>query len=76
MFSHVWKQVATRSFDLSWIPSPAATSENSQRRVDPEGSIMRRLQAVNRRRYQVPSPRSLWHMDGNHKLRCALANGY
>lgn len=50
---------------------------DSQRWVDPEGSIMRRLQAVNCRKYQIPSPRSLWHMDGNHKLiRCALANGF
>ena len=41
------------------------------RRVDPEGSIMRRLSALNRRQYQVAAPRSLWHMDGNHKLiRC------
>ena len=40
----------------------------AQRRVDPEGSLMRRLRAVNRRRYQVPAPLSLWHIDGNHKL--------
>ena len=37
-------------------------------RVDPEGSVMRRLQALNRRKYQVPAPCSLWHMDSNHKL--------
>lgn len=50
---------------------------DSQRQVDPEGSIMRRLQAVSCRKYQILSPRSLWHMDGNHKsIRCALANGY
>ena len=36
--------------------------------VDPEGSIMRRLQSINRRRYHLPSPGSLWHMDSNHKL--------
>jgi hypothetical protein len=29
---------------------------------------MRRLRAVNRRRYQVPAPLALWHIDGNHKL--------
>ena len=40
----------------------------AQRRVDPEGSLMRRLRAVNRRQYQVPAPLSLWHIDGNHKL--------
>ena len=40
----------------------------SQRRVDPEGCAMRRLSTINRRQYSVPSPRSLYHMDGNHKL--------
>ena len=40
----------------------------AQRRVDPEGSLMRRLRVVNRRQYQVPVPLSLWHIDGNHKL--------
>ena len=38
------------------------------RRVDPEGSVMRHLSALNRRRYSVPAPGSLWHIDGNHKL--------
>lgn len=40
----------------------------AQRAVDPEGSIMRRLRTINRRTYQVSAPRSLWHIDGNHKL--------
>ena len=40
----------------------------AQRRVDPEGSLMRRLRVVNRQQYQVPTPLSLWHIDGNHKL--------
>ncbi|XP_036417029.1 uncharacterized protein LOC118800955 [Colossoma macropomum] len=40
------------------------------RREDPEGSEMRALQlhTVRRRRYSVPAPNSLWHIDGNHKL--------
>ncbi len=38
------------------------------RAVDPEGSIMRRLVTINRRKYSVPAPRWLWHIDGNHKL--------
>ncbi|XP_035984963.1 uncharacterized protein LOC110368072 [Fundulus heteroclitus] len=39
-------------------------------RVDPAGVYMRnfQLQTVRRRRYSVPSPNSLWHIDGNHKL--------
>ena len=40
----------------------------SQRRVDPEGAIIRRLHVLNRREYSVPSPRSLYHIDGHHKL--------
>ena len=40
----------------------------SLRRIDPEGCIIRRLNVINRRQYRVPGPRSLWHIDGNHKL--------
>ena len=40
----------------------------TQRRIDPEGTIMRRLKCLYRRRYSVAGPRSLYHMDGNHKL--------
>ena len=44
----------------------------SQRRVDPNGAIIRCLHVVNRREYSVPSPRSLYHIDGHHKLiRCS-----
>lgn len=42
----------------------------SMRRVDPEGTLIRALElnVINRRRYSVPSPLALWHIDGNHKL--------
>ena len=42
----------------------------SMRRIDPEGVLARTLQlnTVARRQYHVPSPLSLWHIDGNHKL--------
>ncbi len=40
----------------------------SQRRIDPEGCMIRRLHVLNRRRYSVPAPLSLYHIDGNHKL--------
>ena len=42
----------------------------AMRRVDPEGVIVRCLQSrvILRRKYSVPGPLSLWHMDGNHKL--------
>ena len=37
-------------------------------RVDPEGVAVRLTSAVQRRKYAVSSPLSLWHLDGNHKL--------
>ena len=40
----------------------------AMRRVDPEGSIMRRLSALNRRQYRVPARGSRWHIDANLKL--------
>ena len=40
----------------------------SQRRVDPAGSVMRQLRIISRRRYHVSGPCALWHVDGNHKL--------
>ncbi|XP_047231291.1 uncharacterized protein LOC124874117 [Girardinichthys multiradiatus] len=42
----------------------------SMRRVDPRGVLMQTLQLNprRRRRYSVPAPNSLWHIDGNHKL--------
>ena len=40
----------------------------TQRRVDPEGTLLRRLNGIFRREYSVPAPQSLYHIDGNHKL--------
>ncbi len=40
----------------------------AQARIDPVGSFMRRLSHLQRRRYAVPGPQALWHIDGNHKL--------
>ena len=40
----------------------------SQRRVDPAGSVMCQLSIISRRRYHVNGPCALWHIDGNHKL--------
>ena len=37
-------------------------------RVDPEGSSLRWAAVIQRRKYSVASPLSLWHLDGNHKL--------
>lgn len=46
--------------------------QNSMRRVDPLGVILRNLflttYRIRRRSYNVPAPMSLWHVDTNHKL--------
>ena len=39
-----------------------------QRRVDPEGCVLRSLRNLRRRVYSVQGPQHLWHIDGNHKL--------
>ena len=40
------------------------------RRTDPDGVLLRSLQlrTIARRRYNVKSPLSSWHLDGHHKL--------
>ena len=45
-----------------------ARIRESLHRVDPEGVAIRWSSAVQRRKYAVASPLSLWHLDGNHKL--------
>jgi len=40
----------------------------SLRRIDGEGIAARRLTTIKRRKYSVPSPNFLWHIDGTHKL--------
>lgn len=37
-------------------------------RVDPWGVGQRSRRLLHRRKYKVPGPNSLWHIDGNHKL--------
>lgn len=37
-------------------------------RVDPLGVEDRCRRLLHRRKYSVPGPNSLWHIDGNHKL--------
>ena len=41
---------------------------DSLHRVDPDGSVIRWASTIQRRKYRVSSPLSLWHLDGNHKL--------
>ena len=35
---------------------------------DPKGTVVHFADCIQRRRYHVPGPQSLWHIDGNHKL--------
>ena len=47
---------------------PVARVRDSLHRIDPEGVAIRWISAIERRKYEVFSPLSLWHLDGNHKL--------
>ncbi|XP_077978536.1 uncharacterized protein LOC144433983 isoform X2 [Glandiceps talaboti] len=38
------------------------------RRVDPVGTALRWRMTIHRRKYYVPTPNSLWHIDSAHKL--------
>ena len=38
------------------------------RELDPLGTALRWRSAIFRRKYSVPTPNALWHIDGNHKL--------
>lgn len=37
-------------------------------RTDPQGVMLRFKETIQRRKYNVHSPLSLWHIDGHHKL--------
>ena len=50
------------------IRVPRRRIRASLRRVDPSGIHERCRGVLHRRRYQVTSPNSLWHLDGYHKL--------
>ncbi|KAJ7337776.1 hypothetical protein OS493_007931 [Desmophyllum pertusum] len=43
------------------------------RRVDPVGTALRWRMTIHRRKYYVPTPNSLWHIDSGHKLISALS---
>ena len=47
---------------------PRRRVRESIMRVDPNGVRSRLRQALRRRKYLVPGPNSLWHVDGYHKL--------
>uniref|UniRef100_A0A3Q3FKJ3 Integrase catalytic domain-containing protein n=1 Tax=Kryptolebias marmoratus TaxID=37003 RepID=A0A3Q3FKJ3_KRYMA len=55
---------------LGYLNARGIHIQKAMHRVDHQGILMRtfQLRTVRRRRYSVPAPNSLWHIDGNHKL--------
>lgn len=47
---------------------PHARIRDCLHRIDLDGVAIRWAATVQRRKYTVSSPLSLWHIDGNHKL--------
>ena len=41
---------------------------NCLQTLDPVGTVLRWRSAIYRRKYNVPTPNALWHIDSNHKL--------
>ena len=41
---------------------------NCLRALDPVGTVLRWRSAIYRRKYNIPTPNALWHIDSNHKL--------
>ena len=41
---------------------------NCLRTLDPVGTVLRWRSTIYRRKYNVPTPNALWHIDSNHKL--------
>lgn len=58
------------TISVHYLPIIGQRVQESMRRVDHGGVLMRTLQLNprRRRRYSVRAPNSLWHIDGNHKL--------
>ena len=54
-----WKCLLCGSKDLTL---------NGRTSTDLHGTIVRLADLIRRRKYHVPGPQSLWHIDGNHKL--------
>ena len=47
---------------------PGSRVRTCLREIDPSGTALRWRATIYRRKYFVPTPNSLWHIDGNHKL--------
>ena len=50
------------------IRVPRWQVRNMLREIDPVGTALRWNPTIYRRKYYVPHPNALWHIDGNHKL--------
>ena len=47
---------------------PRRRVRNCLRTLDPVGTVLRWRSTIYRRKYNVPTPNALWHIDSNHKL--------
>ncbi len=56
------------STDLSGINVQRDRISEALRAINPIETANRLLQGTTRRKYTVPTPNSLWHIEGNHKL--------
>ncbi|GAA5999301.1 hypothetical protein JCM5350_007118 [Sporobolomyces pararoseus] len=62
-------EVGLRSvLSLAGINLPREQVRKIVRKLRPHACTERWLAAIQRRRYSVPFPNSLWHIDGHHKL--------
>ena len=50
------------------IGVPYYRVREAQRKVDPQGCMLRTMRNLRRRMYSVLGPQHLWHIDGHHKL--------
>ena len=67
-FSQLWISHDARTLVASRPLIPHARIRNCLHGIDPDGVAIRWATTVQRRKYTVPSPLSLWHIDGNHNI--------
>ena len=72
-FKHVHRPIAGQSLALGYLRSLGLRVQQERvakvlLRVDATNSGLRWAALINRRKYNVPGPNSLWHIDGHHSL--------
>ena len=67
-FPNIGISMLTGHLNASDIYVSRRRIRNSLVRLSPLSVLLRSLTTVSRRRYTVPAPNSLWHIDGHHSL--------